>query len=152
MRQTRQHVAAEMVGAQGMVPAAQWPQHRGKVLPQRVHPSERPEQREAGDGQHHGPADPTAWLVDHARLPASSDKTTRHRLNRGGNRRANAALHRVAVVRMRSYPETKAYVHRRTAEGKSLREIRRCLKRYIAQEIFNSLCRPTAQSAVSNGP
>ncbi|MDT8278172.1 hypothetical protein RQ734_19035 [Roseomonas mucosa] len=58
MRQTRQHVAAEMVGAQGMVPAAQWPQHRGKVLPQRVHPSERPEQREAGDGQHHGPADP----------------------------------------------------------------------------------------------
>lgn len=85
-------------------------------------------------------------------IPASSGKTTRHRLNRGGNRRANAALHRVAVVRMRSHPETKAYVHRRTAEGKSLREIRRCLKRYIAREIFNSLCRPTAQSAVSNGP
>ncbi|WP_253187722.1 IS110 family transposase, partial [Roseomonas sp. TAS13] len=61
-------------------------------------------------------------------IPASSGKTTRHRLNRGGNRRANAALHRVAVVRMRSHPETKAYVHRRTAEGKSLREIRRCLK------------------------
>ncbi|MBS5905305.1 MAG: transposase [Acetobacteraceae bacterium] len=60
-------------------------------------------------------------------IPASSGKTTRHRLNRGGNRRANAALHRVAVVRMRSHPETKAYVHRRTAEGKSLREIRRCL-------------------------
>ena len=85
-------------------------------------------------------------------IPASSGKTTRHRLNRGGNRRANAALHRVAVVRMRSHPETKAYVHRRTAEGKSLREIRRCLKRYIAREIFNSLCTPTAQSAVSNGP
>jgi transposase len=78
-------------------------------------------------------------------IPASSGKTTRHRLNRGGNRRANAALHRVAVVRMRSHPGTKAYVQRRTTEGKSLREIRRCLKRYIAREIFNSLCKPAAQ-------
>ncbi|KKM04607.1 hypothetical protein LCGC14_1762540 [marine sediment metagenome] len=65
-------------------------------------------------------------------IPASSGKTTRHRFNRGGNRRANAALHRVAVVRMRSHPETKLYVQRRMAEGKSPREIRRCLKRYIA--------------------
>jgi transposase len=73
-------------------------------------------------------------------IPASSGKTTRHRLNRGGNRRANAALHRVAVVRMRSHPQTRAYVHRRTAEGKSPREIRRCLKRYIAREIFGHLC------------
>ena len=75
-------------------------------------------------------------------IPASSGKTTRHRLNRGGNRKANAALHRVAVVRMRCHPATKAYIERRTGEGKSLRDIRRCLKRYIAREIFNSLCRP----------
>jgi transposase len=73
-------------------------------------------------------------------IPASSGKTTRHRLNRGGNRRANAALHRVAVVRMRSHPQTRAYVQRRTAQGKSPREIRRCLKRYIAREIFGHLC------------
>lgn len=73
-------------------------------------------------------------------IPASSGKTIRHRLNRGGNRRANAALHRVAVVRMRSHHPTIAYVQRRTAEGKSPREIRRCLKRYIAREIFRQLC------------
>jgi transposase len=73
-------------------------------------------------------------------IPASSGKTNRHRLNRGGNRRANAALYRVAVVRMRSHALTRAYVQRRTAEGKSLREIRRCLKRYIAREIFGHLC------------
>lgn len=73
-------------------------------------------------------------------IPASSGKTTRHRLNRGGNRRANAALYRVAITRMRSHPPTLSYIHRRTAEGKSPREIRRCLKRYIAREIFHHLC------------
>lgn len=84
-------------------------------------------------------------------IPASSGRTIRHRLNRGGNRRANAALHRVAVVRMRSHPGTKTYVQRRTAEGKTLREIRRCLKRYIAREIFNCLCRsePVLDSAAN---
>ena len=79
-------------------------------------------------------------------IPASSGKTTRHRLNRGGNRRANAALHRVAVVRMRCHASTKAYIQRRTGEGSSLREILRCLKRYIAREIFNSLCRPNPRN------
>jgi transposase len=73
-------------------------------------------------------------------IPASSGKTNRHRLNRGGNRRANAALYRVAIVRMRRHPPTLAYVERRTTEGKSPREIRRCLKRYIAREIFSHLC------------
>ena len=72
-------------------------------------------------------------------IPASSGKTSRHRLCRGGHRRANAALHRVAVTRMRSHPPTIAYVRRRIAEGKSTREIRRCLKRYIAREIFRHL-------------
>jgi transposase len=73
-------------------------------------------------------------------IPASSGKTSRHRLYRGGHRQANAALHRVAVTRMRSHPPTIAYVRRRVAEGKSTREIRRCLKRYIAREIFRHLC------------
>src|SRR6201996_772883 len=73
-------------------------------------------------------------------VPASSGKTSRHRLNRGGNRRANAALYRVALVRMRHHPPTREYIRRRTAEGKSPREIRRCLKRYIAREIYHHLC------------
>lgn len=73
-------------------------------------------------------------------VPASSGKTNRHRLNRGGNRRANAALYRVALVRMRHHPPTREYIQRRTAEGKSPREIRRCLKRYIAREIYQHLC------------
>jgi transposase len=74
-------------------------------------------------------------------IPASSGKTTRHRLNRGGNRRANAALYRVVIVRMRSHPPTLDYVRRRTAEGKGKMEIIRCLKRFVAREIFGYLCR-----------
>ena len=77
-------------------------------------------------------------------IPASSGKTNRFRLNRGGNRQANAALYRVAIVRMRNHPPTVAYVSKRKKEGKSNREIIRCLKRYIAREIFTKLCRPEA--------
>ena len=73
-------------------------------------------------------------------IPASSGKTNRMRLNRGGNRQANAALYRVAVVRMRDDQTTKAYAARRTAEGKSRREIVRCIKRYIVREIYRQLC------------
>jgi transposase len=74
-------------------------------------------------------------------IPASSGKTSRHRLNRGGHRQANAALHRVVVVRMRTHQPTLDYVRRRTAEGKTKREIIRCLKRFVAREIFGYLCR-----------
>ena len=73
-------------------------------------------------------------------VPASSGKTKRHRLNRGGNRQANAALHRVVVTRMRGHQPTLDYVRRRTTEGKSKPEIIRCLKRYVAREIFGYLC------------
>ena len=73
-------------------------------------------------------------------IPASSGKVNRHRLNRGGNRQANAALYRVVIVRMRGHPPTLDYVRRRTAEGKSKAEIIRCLKRYVAREIFGYLC------------
>jgi transposase len=73
-------------------------------------------------------------------IPASSGQTIRHRLNRGGNRQANAALYRVVIVRMRSHPPTLAYVRRRTREGKTKLEIIRCLKRFVAREIFGYLC------------
>jgi transposase len=69
-------------------------------------------------------------------IPASSGKTTRHRLNRGGDRQANAALYRIVVVRLRWHQPTKDYVARRTKEGKSKKEIIRCLKRYVAREVF----------------
>jgi transposase len=69
-------------------------------------------------------------------IEASSGKTTRHRLNRGGDRQANAALYRIVIVRLRWHQPTKDYVARRTAEGKSKKEIIRCLKRYVAREVF----------------
>jgi transposase len=73
-------------------------------------------------------------------IPASSGRTTgRHRLNRGGNRQANAALYRAIVVRMRWHPPTIAYLRRRTAEGLSKREIIRCLKRFLVREVFRLL-------------
>ena len=74
-------------------------------------------------------------------VPASSGMTVRHRLNRGGDRALNRAIHAIALVRMRTCPRTRAYVARRTAEGKTPREIRRCLKRYIARELYRQLTR-----------
>lgn len=76
-----------------------------------------------------------------APIPASSGKTTRHRLNRGGHRQANAALYRTVIVRMQHHEPTKAYVARRTAEGKTKPEIIRCLKRLLAREIW-AMMRP----------
>ena len=75
-------------------------------------------------------------------LPASSGKTQRHRLNRGGDRQGNTALCRIAFTRMNCDPRPRAYVSRRTSEGLSKREILRCLKRYIAREVFQVLPRP----------
>lgn len=72
-------------------------------------------------------------------VPASSGKTRRHRLNRGGDRQANRALYIVAITRMGHNADTRAYVHRRTSEGLSKKEIIRCLKRYIAREIYKIL-------------
>lgn len=77
-----------------------------------------------------------AALCGASPLQASSGKTTRHRLNRGGDRSANNALWTIAMVRMRSDPRTRAYVARRTAQGMSNKEIQRCLKRYIARELY----------------
>ncbi len=80
-------------------------------------------------------------------IPASSGRTIRHRLNRGGDRALNRAIHAIAVSRMRSCPHTRAYVARRTAEGKTTREIRRCLNRYIARELYRQLTRTMNPSA-----
>jgi transposase len=80
-----------------------------------------------------------ARLCGVAPIPASSGKTNRHRLHRGGDRSANRALHIATVVRMRYNERTRAYVARRTADGLSKPEIIRCLKRYLAREIFQAL-------------
>ncbi len=74
-------------------------------------------------------------------IPASSGVKHRFRLNRGGNRQANAALYRVAIVRMRSHKPTLDYVKKRTKDGKSKSEIIRCLKRFIVREIYQHICR-----------
>ena len=80
-----------------------------------------------------------ARLCGVAPIPASSGKTNRHRLHRGGARSANRALHIAVIVRMRYCERTRAYVVRRTGEGLSKPEIIRCLKRYLAREMFQAL-------------
>ncbi|MBL7261934.1 IS110 family transposase [Paractinoplanes lichenicola] len=80
-----------------------------------------------------------AMLCGAAPLPASSGRTDRHRLNRAGDRQANKALHTIALSRSRHHPETRAYIDRRTSQGLSDRDIRRCLKRYIARELFTHI-------------
>jgi transposase len=92
-----------------------------------------------------------AMLCGAAPLPASSGRTHRHRLNRGGDRQANAALYRVVLCRLRWDPRTRAYAQRRTAEGMSKPEIIRCLKRYIAREIYTALLNPRPSSDVDTG-
>ena len=74
-------------------------------------------------------------------IPASSGQVTRYRLNRGGDRQLNRALHTILLVRLRTDPDTRAYVARRTAEGKSRRDAKRCLRRVIARQLFRLLQR-----------
>jgi transposase len=78
-----------------------------------------------------------------APIPASSGRTDRHRLDRGGNRQLNCALHRLAVSKSRLDPETAAYLARKQAEGKTRREALRCLKRHLARRVFKLLHPPT---------
>ena len=80
-----------------------------------------------------------AHLCGVAPIPASSGKTVRHRLNRHGDRDANRALYVIAVCRMSHDERTRTYVARRTKEGKTKKEIIRCLKRYIAREVYRVL-------------
>jgi len=88
-----------------------------------------------------------ASLCGVAPIEASSGKIVRHRLNRGGNREANRALYMICLARMRRDRRTKEYVARRTQEGKSKREIIRCLKRYVAREVYRLLISCDARSS-----
>jgi transposase len=83
-----------------------------------------------------------AALCGTAPVPASSGKTTRHRLSRGGDRHANSALHTIALARMRNHPPTRAFVTRQRQRGRSTPEILRILKRALAREMYKQLTRP----------
>jgi transposase len=84
-------------------------------------------------------------------IEASSGKTVRHRLNRAGDRQANTALYRIVVVRLRWHEPTRKYMARRTAQGLSKKEIIRCLKRYMAREVFAALMK-TSQNGLAQAP
>jgi transposase len=81
-----------------------------------------------------------AALAGTSPVDASSGKQRRHRLNRGGDRQLNWALHVVALQRIRHHPETSAYYERLLAAGKSTREARRCVKRALARHFYRRLC------------
>lgn len=83
-----------------------------------------------------------AALAGVAPIPASSGRIQRHRLNRNGDRRLNRAIHIITLSRLRYHPETRQYVQRRQAEGKTSTEIRRCLKRYVARQLYHQLEHP----------
>ncbi|MGW5525290.1 IS110 family transposase [Gordonia sp. NPDC003950] len=85
-----------------------------------------------------------AALTGVSPIPASSGKTNRHRLNRGGDRRANNAIHTIALVRMSADSRTKTYIAKKLAEGKTKLEAIRCLKRHIANEIYTLITNPPA--------
>ena len=82
-------------------------------------------------------------------IPASSGQTVRHRLNRGGDRQANSALHTIALTRLRCHPETQAYADRLKARGKTSRDIRRCLKRYLARHLYHLIAQPAARVEIN---
>jgi transposase len=90
-----------------------------------------------------------AMLAGVAPLEASSGRVTRHRLNRAGDRQLNRALHLIALTRLRQDPATRLYVARRRAQGKSDKEIRRCLKRTLARQLFRLMQRQLAQPPAS---
>jgi transposase len=93
-----------------------------------------------------------AHLAGVAPVPASSGRTHRHRLNRGGDRAANNALHTIVLVRMRHDERTRTYVERRTREGLSKKEIMRCLKRFVAREVYRALTTTSPAQTSSENP
>jgi len=92
-----------------------------------------------------------AMLAGVAPIPASSGRVVRHRLNRGGDRQLNRALHTIVMIREAWHEPTKRYVARRTAQGKSQREIRRCLTRMVARGLYRLLERQTSAAAAMTG-
>jgi transposase len=93
-----------------------------------------------------------ARMAGSAPIPASSGRTVRHRLDRGGNRQINCALHRLAVCKARRDPDTAAYLARKQAEGKSRREALRCLKRHLARRVWRLLQPPREHHAPAASP
>ena len=87
-----------------------------------------------------------AHLCGVAPIPASTGRKDRHRLNRGGDRAANHALHTSVLCRMRWDPRTRAYLERRTQQGLTKKDIMRCLKRYVAREVYKILTGPPTQA------
>jgi transposase len=85
------------------------------------------------------PANPDDRVYEPYALEASSGRTHRHRLDRGGNRQLNAALYRIAITQARAHAPAREYLERKRAEGKSRREAIRCLKRQLARAVFNTL-------------
>jgi transposase len=93
-----------------------------------------------------------AMLAGAAPIPASSGHTIRHRLNRAGDRQLNYALHTIVLTRLKHDPATRAYAAKRLAEGKSPREIKRCLKRYLARKLFRLLQTTAPELASTQRP
>jgi transposase len=91
-----------------------------------------------------------AHLAGVAPIPASSGRTHRHRLNRGGDRAANNTLHTIVLVRMRYDERTRVYVERRTKEGLSKKDIMRCLKRFVAREVYHALTTAPTERTTQN--
>jgi transposase len=87
-----------------------------------------------------------AALTGTAPIPASSGRTDRHRINPYGDRNANRALHTITISRLRYHQPTIAYATRRTTQGKTTREIRRCIKRYLARNLYRLMEAPGAQA------
>jgi transposase len=87
-----------------------------------------------------------------APIPVSSGKTNRHRLDRGGNRQLNTAIHRIALTRARCHPETRDYLARKRAEGKSTKEAIRCLKRHLARRVWHLLQPPHPEQGTPPSP
>jgi transposase len=96
---------------------------------------------EVGDVRRLRSASAFASYSGTAPVPASSGQTQRHRLNRGGNRQLDRALHTMALVQIRIHPPAQVYLARRTAEGKTWREATRCLKRHLADVVYRTMKR-----------
>lgn len=119
------------------------------LLPGRVDDIGRPAERVAAHGQPLITAGDNpdrlrseasfAHLCAAAPIPASSGRTNRHRINRGGDRHANSALYTIVLVRMQYDQRTRDYVARRTAQGMSTKDIIRCLKRFVAREVYRHI-------------
>ena len=104
---------------------------------------------ETGDPRRFRSAPAFAAMSGTAPVPASSGQTNRHRLNRGGNRQLNRALHTIALTQSRTDPRAKAYMEKRMSEGKSWLEAMRCLKRHLANVVLRTML---ADASVRSGP